>query len=68
MLELHRNHTAESARYDFGEILRHCLKRVGDGELAFPAELERRLLQQGNRKVRKPGLRATQDQGERDRG
>ena len=68
LLELDRNHTAESARYDFGEILRHCLKRVGDGELALPAELERRLLRQGNRKVRRPGLRATQDRAKRDRG
>ena len=68
LLELDRNHTAESARCDFGEILRHCLKRVGDGELALPAELERRLLRQGNRKVRRPGLRATQDRAKRDCG
>ena len=36
VLELHRSHTAQSARYEFGEILGHCLKKRGDGELVFP--------------------------------
>ena len=61
VLELHRNHTVASAQYDFAEILRHCLKKVDDGELVLSAELKRRLLRQGNKMARRPGSRATQD-------
>jgi len=65
VLELHRNHTVASAQYDFAEILRHCLKKVDDGELVLSAELKRRLLRQGNKMARRPGSRATQDRSKR---
>jgi len=61
VLELHQNHTVASAQYDLAEILRHCLKKVDDGELVLSAELKRRLLRQGNKMARRPGSRATQD-------
>ena len=61
VLELHRNHTVASAQCDLAEILRHCLKKVDDGELVLSAELKRRLLRQGSKMAGRPGSRATQD-------
>ena len=65
ILELHRTHTVESAQYDLGEILRHCMKKLDDGGLVLPVELKRRLLRQGNRMARRPGFRESQDRSER---
>ena len=46
MLELHRNHTAETARFDLLAIFAHCAGKVDDGELEFPGQLRQRISRQ----------------------
>ena len=46
LLELHRNHTAETARFDLLAILAHCVDKSDDGELEFPGQLRQRITRQ----------------------
>ena len=46
LLELHRSHTAETARFDLEAILCYCVTTADDGQLALPEQLMGRVLRQ----------------------
>ena len=59
LLELHRNHTAETARFDFVAILAHCVTKADDGELELSGQVRGRILRQLERSVAVSGSQKT---------
>ena len=66
LLELHRNHTAETARFDLVAIFTHCANKADDGELEIPEQLRRRVLQQLGKAVAASSSQNTKIQAKRN--
>ncbi len=59
LLELHRSHTAETARFDLVEILCNCVTKADDEKLELPEQLKGRILGQLERSVAASGSQKT---------